>query len=450
MMRKNSSKGRWQNVGKVSKRRSKGLLLSVCIAATVLAPDAVRGATVTERVNLGPKAVQANQDSYWVAISPYGRFVAFQSDATNLVGGDTNTYPDVFVRDRRLDKTERVSVGLGGVPGNGASQIPDISFEGRFVAFYSRATNLVPGDRNAADDIFIRDRVAKVTERVSIATDGSEANAGSQDPKLSKDGRFVAFWSGASNLVAGDTNSRFDVFVRDRAVGTTERVSVSAMGAQSNADSFWPSLSADGNLVAFGSPASTLVPGDTNGRTDIFVRDRAKRTMELISVSTAGDQGNGNSFEGTISADGRYVVFASSATNLVAGDTNGLIDIFVHDRVQHVTTRVNVSSSGKQANGRGYEPRISGDGRYVVFWSDTSNLVAGDTNGTTDVFVRDRMRQTTFRMSVGPNGRQANGGSASAGISATGSFVGFGSGATNLVAGDTNGRYDIFVRPMSP
>ena len=233
---------------------------------------------------------------------------------------------------------------------------------------------------------------AQVTVRVSIDSAGLQANQFSQFPELSADGRYVVFGSYATNLVAGDTNGVADVFVRDRVAGTTERVSVSSAGVQGNVNSLdSTSISPDGRFVAFGSIASTLVAGDTNGGYDVFLRDRQLGTTERVSVQTGGAQALGGSLAGWTSADGRHVAFRSSADNLVAGDTNFSEDVFVRDRVLGVTERVNVGPGGLQANGSTFErPTISADGRFVAFASSASNLVPNDTNGRADIFVRDR------------------------------------------------------------
>jgi Tol biopolymer transport system component len=228
----------------------------------------------TERVSLGPGGAQGNGDSAFPAISPGGRFVAFQSEANDLVAGDTNGSRDVFVRDRQMGTTRRVSVGQGGVQGDYSSYGPAISADGRFVAFRSSASNLVPSDTNGSPDVFVRDRRTRTTRRVSVGQGGVQGDSSSQSPALSTHGRFVAFASEATNLVPGDTNESGDVFVRDRRTRKTERVSVGRNGAQTNSNSFSPSISADGRFVAFSSDATNLVPGDTNRATDVFVRRR--------------------------------------------------------------------------------------------------------------------------------------------------------------------------------
>jgi Tol biopolymer transport system component len=229
--------------------------------------------------------------------------------------------------------TERVSLGPNGVQGNGSSgniSNPVLSADGRFVAFDSAASNLVPGDTNGVLDVFVHDRRLGTTRRVSVGPNGRQGNAGSYAPVLSANGRFVAFYSAADNLVRGDTNRSLDVFVHDRRLGTTRRVSVGPNGRQGNAGSYVPVLSANGRFVAFDSAASNLVPGDTNDSTDVFVHDRRLGATRRVSVGPNGRQGNDGSTYAALPADGRFVAFTSFASNLVPGDTNGALDVFVH------------------------------------------------------------------------------------------------------------------------
>jgi Tol biopolymer transport system component len=355
----------------------------------------------TERVSVSSAGLQANNASGYagVSISADGRCVAFESSATNLVAGDTNGHTDIFVHDRLSGTTERVSVASGGAQSNdGYSYRPSISADGRFVAFNSDATDLVLGDTNGAYDVFVHDRQSGITERVSVDSAGLQGNGASGQASISGAGDVVAFLSDATNLVAWDTNGSGDIFVRDRLNGTTERVSVSSAGAQGNGVSILPAISADGRCVAFHSVCGNLVAGDTNGYNDVFVRDRQLGTTELVSLSSGGLQGNQDSgLAGrSISADGRFVAFQSDATNLVGGDTNGFSDVFLRDRQSGTTERVSLDTSGLQGNQDSGDTggiagvAISADGRFVAFESLASNLVAGDTNGVTDVFLRDR------------------------------------------------------------
>ncbi|HWP32099.1 MAG TPA: hypothetical protein VNK96_10315 [Fimbriimonadales bacterium] len=402
----------------------------------------------TERVSVSSSGAQGNNSSTGATISADGRFVAFKSDASNLVSGDTNGSTDVFVHDRQTGKTTRVSVSSSGAQGNGGIGLepsPSISADGRFVAFDSEASNLVSGDTNGANDVFVHDRQTGKTTRISVSSSGSQGNSYSDSPSISADGRYVAFESYASNLVSGDTNGTDDVFVHDRQTGKTTLVSVSSSGAQGDYWSQEPSISADGRYVAFSSLASNLVSGDTNGTSDVFVHDRQTGKTTRVSVSSSWREGNGHSNNPSISADGRYVAFTSDASNLVSGDTNGTDDVFVHDRQTGKTTRVSVSSSGAQGNSWSEDSSISADGRYIAFESEASNLVSGDSNGYLDVFVHDRQIGQTTLVSVSSSGAQGNNWSDWPSISMDGRYVAFGSDASNLVSGDTNGYQDVFV-----
>ena len=224
--------------------------------------------------------------------------------------------------------------------------------------------------------------------RTSVDTIGGDANNGSAWADVSADGRYVVFYSLATDIVAGDTNGKDDVFVRDMETGTTTRVSVSTVGAEANDNCRYPSISADGRYITFISSATNLVAGDTNGKADIFRHDRTTGTTILVSVSTGGAQGDDHSryYYSDISADGRYVVFSSQATNLVAGDGNGRVDVFVRGVTSGTTTRVNVSTGGTESDHNSGKACISADGRYVAFSSLATNLVAGDTNGRAEMF----------------------------------------------------------------
>jgi len=286
------------------------------------------------------------------------------------------------------------------------------------------------------------------TEHISVNSSGVQSNDVSHFPKISGNGRYVAFTSYGDNLVSGDTNNVWDVFIRDVREGTTSRANLDKDGQEIVPFRFpgWnASLSANGLLVAFQSDDSQVVNSDFNNVSDIFVRDRLAGTTTRVSVDSFGNEGNARSFSSRLSDDGRYVVFSSDATNLVPGDTNGARDVFVHDRNTGVTTRVNVDSAGNQANGLSSSPRISGDGRYVAFASNSDNLVGGDTNNVKDVFLHDRVTGSTVRVSVGYGG-ESDGPSYTPELSTNGRSISFMSDATNLVAGDTNGVRDVFLR----
>ena len=419
-------------------------LCFVLLSAIATVP--IAGAGTTRRASVDSAGIQGNNSSIVCSISGNGRFVAFQSVASNLVVGDTNGVSDIFVHDRKKGKTKRVSVDSSGIQGNNSSANCSISSNGRFVAFYSSASNLVAGDTNGVSDVFVHDRKKGKTTRVSVDSAGIQGNNSSTVCSISGNGRFVVFQSSASSLVAGDTNSADDVFVHDRKKGRTVRASVSSAGIQGNSGSGIPAISANGRFTAFYSSASNLVAGDTNGSSDVFVHDRKKGTTVRASVDSAGIQGNGSSITPSISGNGRFVTFRSSASNLVAGDTNSVFDVFVRDRKKSVTTRVSVNSAAIEGNLGSHTPSISGNGRFVAFYSEASNFVPGDANNREDVFVHDRKKGTTTCASLDSAGTIGNNDSVNPSISSNGRFVAFQSSASNLVPGDGNGASDIFIR----
>jgi len=443
-----------------SQRRTAGpaaALRAMVAALSGLAAIQAALAGTTTRVSVASGGTQANGPSdtqYRVAISADGRYVAFTSEATNLVPGDTNDMPDVFVHDRQTGQTERASVASDGSQGDGASSNPSISADGRYVAFTSHSNNFVANDADRYDfhntDIFVRDRQTGQTTRVSTAVDGYGADGNSWAAAISGDGRFVAFTSWASDLMlVPDLNYLTDVYVCDRQTGQMGRVSVRADGNLGDDNSDRPSISADGRFVAFESYASNLVAGDTNSQPDVFVHDRQTGQPTRVSVASDGTQGNSGSMAPSISADGRYVAFSSGAMNLVPGETNVFDDIFVRDRLDAQTTRVSVASDGTQANSSSEHPAISPDGRYVAFDSGADNLILDDANTwNSDIFVHDRQTGQTTLASVASSGTQANSWSYQPAIS-SGGAVAFKSWATNLVAGDTNGQPDVFVHDPS-
>jgi Tol biopolymer transport system component len=421
---------------------------TVALAATLALPGIAEAAAKTVLISKSGGGAIGNRESGEPSVSRTGRFIAFESRASNLVPGDTNGVHDCFVRDHGKGTTERVSVASDGGESNGACAGPAISADGRFVAFYSTASNLAQGENNGAWDIYLHDRVDGTTTRISRGLGGGAANGPSEDPAISADGRLIAFESRASNLVADDDNDRMDVFVHDRSIGTTTRVSVGRNGAEANGDSRDPDLSPDGRFVVFDSAASNLVPNDTNRKRDIFIRDLVTNKTQRVSLNSGGTQGNGDSGNPVVSANGRFVAFDSRARNLVKGDTNGSADIFLRDRKNGTTVRISVSSSGRQATGGwSVDPTISDNGRYITFESAATNLVPRDTNGRWDVFLRDRVNKKTSIISLtAGGGRTSNGDSDDPAISGDARFIVFESTAPNIVKGDTNRAEDIFRR----
>jgi Tol biopolymer transport system component len=439
------------------------LALTASALALAAVPASAGVAVTTTRVSVNSTGASGNpcsgcSSNSAVSISATGRFVAFSDNAPDLVKGDRNFRYDVYVRDRVRGETTQVSVGSAGAEGNDDSAFPSISANGRFVTFLSFASNLVRGDTNRRPDVFVHDRKRGETTRVGVSSAGAEANDGSiWLPAISDNGRVVAFFSRSTNLVPNDHNGIADFFVRDLKRGQTTRVSVSSTGAEQTRGSgaeelgIVPALSHNGRFVAFFSASPNLVPNDHNDTDDIFVRDRKLGETTRVSVSSTGEEANGSSlFYPSISANGRFIAFTSYASNLVPGDANRREDVFVRDRRRGVTTRVRENNgSGSLYSGI---PSISDNGRFVAFESPASDLVKGDRNRHVDVFLRDRKRGRTTLLSVSSEGKQGNDESSFPAISAhNGRFVAFSSLASSLVGGDRHNTADTFVRgPLGP
>jgi Tol biopolymer transport system component len=340
---------------------------------------------------------QANGESHFASISSTGRYVTFLSYATNLAGRDRLGHRDVYLRDRRLHKTIRVSVSSSGKQGTGAfGNAAPVSSDGHRVAFVSWS-HLAPEDGNSFNpDVFIRNLKTHQTELVSVGLGGMPADRYSGGPSISADGRFVAFSSRSANLVPHDRGHGSDVFVRDLTTDTTTMASVDSNGQQrpqKDGESYAAQISADGRFIAFGSLAP-LVGDDTNGLEDAYLRDLKNGTIERVSLGPTGNQSvHEQSGAGGVSAHGEFVSFQSSGEDLMPGDTNGtFLDGFVRDVANRTTTRVSVSTAGKEADTSVTPPTTSADGRFVGFWTDAANLVPGDTNGRGDLFVRGPLR----------------------------------------------------------
>lgn len=407
--------------------------------------EAGQARNLTARVSVATGGAQASGVSTTPSLSADGRFVAFASGAADLVADDANGVRDVFVRDRDTGVTERVSVATGGVAGDGPSDVAAISANGRFVAFRSTATNLVAGDTQGFSDVFVHDRVLGTTERVSRGLGGAEANGPSAgDVALSADGNVVIFSSAASNLVAGDANGIADLFLYDRATGTTERLSVTTDGEESSVGVFSsPAPSGDGALVYFTTDAP-LAFGDGSGL-DVYVYDRGTGRTQGVSYLDYGE-----SFAPATSADGRFVALLATA-DLAFDDLNGAPDVYVFDRVFGGVTFVSIGSGASGVDG--VRPAVSDDGRRVAFVSTAPGHVPGDTNGVADAFVYDMLVRVMKRVSVAATGGQAGAAGdvlAHVALSADGAAVAFDSTASDVVASDTNGVGDVFVRAGDP
>lgn len=408
----------------------------------------------TTRVSVDSLGKEGNGESPSLnsppAISKDGRYAVFSSTASNLVTGDTNSVSDIFLHDRELGSTTRVSVSGSGAQANGASDLPAISPDGRYIAYRSKATNLVANDTNAKADVFLYDRLTGTVERVSVTTTGAQAtggDSGNYGITVSTDAQYVAFESVATNLTTADTNAMSDIFLRDRVQNKTFLVSRTTGNTVGNGRSQLPAISEDGRYTVFSSFASNLTTGDTNAASDIFRYDRTTGTVSLVSTLGA-TQGNGNSDDPAISGDGNWIAYITMATNLVTGDTNGTWDVLLMSCTTGNIRRVSAASDDTIGNGASSSPALNADGHFIAFRSYASNLISGDTNGKCDVFVRDVSTSTTYRASVSGSGVEANGDSGGYGLALNGEGydIVFDSMATNLVPGDTNSRRDVFAR----
>ena len=435
-----------------------GFSVAALAAGLVSSIPVVATGQTTECISIDALGQVGNGQSsfYEPSISGDGRYAIFASFASNLVSGDTNGAWDVFVRDRAAGVTLRVSVDSGGAQGNGNSggsfflqqNTVDIAAGGRYAAFMSEASNLVAGDMNGRMDVFVHDLVTGATTIESLDSAGNQGDLESSWPAISADGRYLAFLSLATNLVPADTNGQIDVFLRDRQAGTTQRVSVASNGSQGNGDCSHPAITQDGRAVAFTSYATNLVFNDINGQPDVFVHAVAAGTTKRVSSGPGGQQGFGGSFMGDFSGNGRFVVFSSTAT-FAPDDTNGASDDYMKDLRTGNIIRVSVGTGGFQGNGPSYGCSLSGDGRYVVFSGYASNLVPGDTNFNQDVFLRDLLMGTTTLLGVSTAGVQGNGENAYAEVSSDGQQTVFVSTGDNLYPGDDNFVHDVFVRDLT-
>lgn len=418
--------------------RSINALFSMALTALLLST----GQGLAQENYWVSKALDGNEGDGWndlISISADGRYVAFDSDSTNLVVNDTNNVRDIFVHDTVTGETTRVSVDSAGNQADAASNVPSLSGDGRYVAFCSGATNLVDNDDNGLIDVFVHDRDTGKTTRVSVASDGSQAVtrasgcggaycwSGLLD--ISADGRAICFRSHAYDLVVGDQNEYADIFVHDQTTGETTRVSIDSLGNEADDYSSECAISANGRYVAFASRADNLAPIDPESGGNVFVHDRESGQTTLVNVDPMGVPGDGPaSGAPSISATGRYVAFQSSASNLVPDDTNGYADIFIHDRDTGENVRVSVDSEGNEVEGVYYRTMahtMSDDGRYVIFTSSYP-FVPNDENSNYSLFLHDSLTGVTSLATVAYDGSPIDDGwSLDSAISADGRYVAF-------------------------
>ena len=390
------------------------------------------------------------------SLSGDGDWIAFESGSSDLVPGDTNGLVDVFVRQVSTGLIERVSVGFGGIEANAECVHASISYGGRYVTFESEASNLDPGVGDTAGfrDVFRHDRVTGTTRYVSVTTSGGLPNSNSgtgglwRGSDISGSGRFVVFSSSGTNVVTPDTNFSSDIFLRDMNLGTTTRVNVGA-GGQANGNSQNPVISADATHVAYMSSANNLVPGITNGGTlDIYRVNLTTLTPVRVSLATDGSEPDLGCFEPDISDNGNAVAFQSFATTLVPGDTNGEADVFLRDVSAGTTERVSLTWDGQQIPSWSKAPSVSPDGMHVAFVSNSNAVIAGG-SGIQGVYLRDRAAATTTRWSESATGAIGFAGSDTPHVGAGGLSVAFAS-LSVLEPNDVNNMNDIYLRRCGP
>lgn len=400
-------------------------------------------------------ALEGNADSnmglgirYRASLSADGRFAVFESFANNLVPEDGNKAYDVFVRDMLQNTTTRVSIGSSGDEANGDSGRATISADGRYVAFSSTASNLVADDTNDAADIFVHDLIQRSTVRVSVDSEGMQSNGNSFDPVLSANGAIVAFVSNASNLDPLDGNATWDVYVHDRKSAATRLISRTPARMAGNAASGSPAISSDGKVVVFSSDAGDLVPEDTNAVSDVFYVVGEAPCIRA-SVASDGTQANAGSIDPDISDDASTIVYMSLASNLTPGDVNDTFDIYLHRLPVATTSLVSASVKGAPADDVSFGPAISGNGAKVSFFSLAHNLIDNDATFLhTDVYVKTLSSGAIEVASVDSQGVQGTNDNQSSSLSADGSVVAFESGSSNLVPGDGNAAVDVFARHL--
>ncbi len=424
-------------------------LAFIAVLPALVTPTTARQAPTTILVSRGPSNNIGNAGSELGGLTDAGEVVFF-SEASNF--GAPN---GIYARNSALTATTLLSTsGSGGTMAVSFFE-HDVTRDGRYLALTSTSTHVVPGDVNAVADVFRLDRSSGVWQLVSVSTSGAQGNAASSAElggSLSADGNLVAFLSAASNFAPGDATGTEDVFVRDMLSGVTECISVSASGLPAGGCNK-VDLSADGRWIVFSSTANNIVAGDANNELNVFVRDRASGVTRLVDVTLAGAAASQTWSASAISGDGRFVIFNSASSQLVAGDTNGQTEPFCADLLSGAIERIAISSGGVEANNYSVSDTgwlVSYDGRFVAFTSQASTLVAGDTNNRLDAFVRDRWLGTTERVSLNPSGGQLSTTSYADSISEDGRSVVFTSSGTGVTPDDTQNGADVFLRRRGP
>lgn len=403
-----------------------------------------------ERITLGTGGVQANGSSFHVTTSADGRYASFVSFASNWALDHTEeNFLDVFVRDQTADKTVKITYSYDGSVTDYPSLDPIITADGRYVSYFSYASKIVRNDTNGhlwldqGMDVFLYDMVTKETRRVSLKADGGEIQ-GNSVGGISPDGNTVYF--ATDGYVMGESNrGKTALYLRDWRNGVTERISNAINGGYPNAGPGHGDINFDGRYTVYQSDATNAVPGDTNGVTDIFLYDRVTQVTKRINELPGGIQANGRSVKPKISYDGRYIVFLSEASNLVVNDNNGLVDVFLYDSKSDAIRRINLTEDGFQANGLSTDPSVCGDGRFVSYTTEATNLVPDDLNGERDVILHDTLTGRNTVATINESGEWGNGRAHRSQLVPDCQSIVYASDATNLVIGDSNKARDIFI-----
>jgi Tol biopolymer transport system component len=430
------------------------LLTIVAIAVVVPPPNEIARADdgsvdhgTSWLVSTSTKGGSGNGRSIQASIDNDGRRVAFASRASDLVRGDRRRGRDVFLYDHARGDTTVVSRTASGGFLNGRSSRPDLSGSGQWLTYVSQASNVVPGDDNGRADVFLVDLRAGTTTLVSKARKGGgSGKRASTQAVVDNHGHRVAFCSVAGDLARRDHNRTSDIFVFNRRSGRTTMVSRGLDGFSSNGRSGEPAISGNGRYVAYTSVATNLVEGATSRRGDVYVFDRRTGTNSLVSQASGGGPGNNTSRAPSISRNGRYVAFASFASDLVAGDGNGTWDVFLRDRVTGMTTLVSHSPGGSAGNSGSFYPSIDSHGVNVAFASDATNLGPVDGNQRRDVYVANMATGRITLQSKTPDGQSGNASSTHPALSGDASYVAFESAASDLARPDHNETWDVFLR----
>jgi Tol biopolymer transport system component len=462
------------------------LLMVICLAPgkANAAPQSFSLEGQIERVSVAADGTEGNtdvSDDGPARISANGEYVIFSSIASNLVPGDTNGKYDVFLVDRWTKQISRISTGMNGAEANGNSLSEDMTPDGRYIVFYSNASNLILADTNSVGDVFVYDQMNHTIVRVSVGTEGQQGDGNSAEGHISDNGRYMVFSSLANSFSSETGGFDYDIFVRDRDTDAngifdepdetrTFRVSTGANGQEPDyhgSGSQRPDISGNGRYISFMSTATNLVdPPETDSFLDVYYFDRdadgnnvfdeikpGGTSVTRVTIDPEGNPANENTYldeNAPMSYDGHYIVFPSDASNLVADDSNGQTDIFRRDMITGETVLVSVGPGSAAALGDSYEPSITNDGRYITFQSQAENLVTNDTNGWDDCFVNDMQAGDTTLVSLAWDASQGNSSSGPCFIAPSGQGIVFLSRASNLVPGKTNKLYDLFAIAKPP